>query len=389
MKGLRNHSGNVVDLLFLGDCDPSIKQVAAEPAKVLITQEAKKEIFDQMDYVVVNLECPLTNSSEKLPKSGPHLQADPNDVEVLTELGINVASLANNHILDRGKSGLLDTIANCERRKIKVVGAGKNIHEASKGLILKEKGVSIGLLSITENEFSVASQNQAGANPFDLINNTYQISTLKQAADFVFVIYHGGNEYYPLPSPRVKKTLRYFVDCGADAIISHHTHIVSGMEFYKGAPIFYGLGNFLFDSAKDRPAEWYSGVMVHLSVSNKGIEYHQVIPVFHSKGKTRIEILEGESKDRLLEEFKRLSAIIDDQEKLELEWQGFCRKSRKTYLSNFFGFGRVERLLYKRFSFWPFWKVSARRIKTIRNYIKCEAHQDVLVDALISKINNG
>ena len=88
----------------------------------------------------------------------------------------------------------------------------------------------------------------------------------KANADFLILIIHGGHETYELPSPRMKKLYRWFIDLGVDAVIGHHTHCYSGSEVYKNKPIVYSLGNFIFDS-KIRDASWNYGVFAVLSLS--------------------------------------------------------------------------------------------------------------------------
>ena len=94
----------------------------------------------------------------------------------------------------------------------------------------------------------------------------YAIEEAKKKADFVVVIAHGGHEHYNLPSPRMKKWYRFFVDAGAHAVVGHHTHIISGYEVYKDAPIFYSLGNFCFDWEGLRNMEWNNGMLVEVKI---------------------------------------------------------------------------------------------------------------------------
>lgn len=379
-----------VSFLILGDYSPSkeLSENTSSRIEKLINQQEKERIFNQADYIIVNLECPLTNRSEGISKVGPHLKADPADATIFSELGVNIASLANNHIMDLGEKGLFDTLSFCENNGIKVVGAGKNLANASNPLILSRNGISIGILSVAENEFSIAGTNKPGANPLDLVDNYYQIVDLKTKVDIVFVIYHGGNEHYSLPSPRMRKTLRCFVDWGAHAVFCHHTHTVSGMETYHNSPIFYGLGNFLFDWSTPRPDGWYTGMLVNISVSKNKIEGFEIVPYTQSTGDVKIDILSGDRKDNFMTEFQKLSDIIRNEEALNSEWERFLLNNSRIYLSNYFGFNFIEVLLYKYFSLWPFWKASLNRIKTTLNYIKCESHRDVLVGALNSKIKD-
>src|SRR5699024_1090893 len=105
--------------------------------------------------------------------------------------------LANNHILDYDERGLKETLSVCKENNIKTVGAGKNLKEASKTLYIdyREEG-KIAVINFAENEWASATEMTAGANPMDIIDNANQIKKAKEKANFVFVIIHGGHEYY-------------------------------------------------------------------------------------------------------------------------------------------------------------------------------------------------
>jgi poly-gamma-glutamate capsule biosynthesis protein CapA/YwtB (metallophosphatase superfamily) len=384
----QNRSGSeVVNICIAGDYCPAQgkqdQQRRKHPASIDWGTDAN--LFEKSDYILVNLECPITTRDEPIRKTGPALKTNPEQADIFTTYGVNVVSLANNHIMDMGRNGLQDTLNFCKANGVQTFGAGENAAEASRPLILRHGNITLGLIAIAENEFSASSEDKAGVNPLDLVNNYYQIVKLKKEVDIVLVIYHGGNEHYPLPSPRMRKTLRCFVDWGADAVFSHHAHMVSGMEIYHDAPIFYGLGNFIFDSKKPKHDDWYIGMMIFLKVSKTGINGYEIFPFLQSHGNKTVEMLQGESKNHFMVDFKNLSEIITNDLALTAKWDAFCQEKKKFYLGNFFGFNRIERMLHKRFSIWPFWKVKAKNLLVTRNYVNCEAHHDVLISALNSE----
>ena len=182
-------------------------------------------LFDQTDINIVNLECPVIkdHNKEKITKSGPNLYTNDKVFEQLKQLNINLVTLANNHILDFGSDGLMTTIQGCQQNKIRTVGAGENLEIASNPIYINQNGIQIGIVNFCENEFSIASPTQAGANPLNIIDNLKQIQKAKANADFVFVIVHGGHEFYNLPSPRMIKQYRFFAESGADIVIGHHS----------------------------------------------------------------------------------------------------------------------------------------------------------------------
>ena len=222
------------------------------------------DLFEQSDYNIVNLEAPVTDSETKTLKTGPNLKADRDStLNVLQTLQIDAVTLANNHVLDYGEQGIADTLQFCKDNNIDTVGAGMNLSEAFKTLYIDSKEGKIAIVNFAENEWSAATADSAGFNPMDIIDNSYQIKKAKEIADYVVVIVHGGHEYYNLPSPRMQKQYRFYAEQGADIVVGHHTHCISGYEEYKGVPIYYSLGNFLFteNSTND---DWYTGLVLEI-----------------------------------------------------------------------------------------------------------------------------
>src|SRR5690606_39051508 len=126
-----------------------------------------------------------------------------------------------------------------------------------------------------------ATETTAGANGMDLIDDVKAIREAKTKSNFLFVIVHGGNEHYNYPSPRMVKQYRFYAENGADAVIGHHTHCVSGYERHNNVPIFYSLGNFLFTKA-NRQDGWYSGIVLKLIISEDQNINFEIIPVSQS-----------------------------------------------------------------------------------------------------------
>lgn len=212
-----------------------------------VISEGILNMFRDADIKILNLEAPVTSSTEKLSKTGPHLKnAKANITKMLRALSINVVTLANNHVLDYGAKGLEDTLAFLKKEEVRSVGAGMDLEAASKTLYYETNQGLIAIVNFAENEWASATENSSGANPMDVIDNSKQIEIASRKARFVLVIIHGGHEYYNLPSPRIQKQYRHYAECGASIVIGHHTHCISGYEMHNGIPIFYSLGNFLF-----------------------------------------------------------------------------------------------------------------------------------------------
>lgn len=157
------------------------------------------------EYVVANLECPATNETNPIVKCGPNLRAKPGDLQVLSKAGINVLSLANNHILDYGVDAVSDTLKACHDNGFFVFGAGKNQSEAEKPLIIEISGKKVGFISFAEEEFNIAGQTTPGSALFDPYYSFDKITALKKDVDIVVVLYHGGIEHYVYPTPLLQK----------------------------------------------------------------------------------------------------------------------------------------------------------------------------------------
>jgi len=228
-------------------------------------------IFFASDAVVANLENPLTSQEKKV--SGKcTLRGNPGWVEVMKEAGINLVSLANNHMMDYGPEGLFDTMHCLDSAGIRHVGAGKNREKAQAPLIVSIGNKKIAFLarsSVIVSSPSYAGPSLSGVAFLDtgeLIDNVRRCTGV---ADLVIVLLHWGLEEYSYPAPAQKLLVRKLVDAGADAIIGHHPHVLQGLQRLDRAVVAYSLGNFLFDEFAWRPKSDDKEVMLHLSESNR------------------------------------------------------------------------------------------------------------------------
>lgn len=233
--------------------------------------ESVKEYVKNSDFSVVNLEAPIIKSKPTpIRKHGPCLCVSHSTVRVLSNVGFNICTLANNHFFDQGQTGVSETISVCNMLNMSIVGGGKTYKEARTPLIIEKEEKHIAIINACEHEFSIATSEHGGSNPLDLISMQEDIASVRNKADYVLVILHGGIEQYHYPTPRMKRWFRHFIDLGADAVINHHQHCINGYEVYKGKPIFYGLGNFYFPwENNSRPESWQYGYAVRLLLDEK------------------------------------------------------------------------------------------------------------------------
>ncbi len=363
-----------------------------EPAYIgsnLLSQEIK-EVYQKADINIVNLECPVNKNGDryKIVKHGPHLQTTDKIFDYFHQLNITAVTLANNHLLDYGVQGVETTLEECKKNSILSVGAGKNLAEAGKHIIIEKNNTSIAVVNFCEHEWSIATDETAGANPLDIVENLSQLKKAKESADFVLVIFHGGHEYYNLPSPRIKKLFRFFADNGADAIISHHTHCISGYEVYNNVPILYGVGNMLFTRKSNFPG-WLTGLTAQL-VLEKGqtVQFH-FIPTRQSAGEPVLSVLQGNDKETVLKDVEQFSSIIADDSKLKNEWTALIEKRSPLYLYAFSAVpaipGRYVRSSLRRLGFVDKF-LSKRYLAGVINYFTCQSHHDIATQVLKKKL---
>jgi hypothetical protein len=209
---------------------------------------AVRRLMHGADLAIANFENPAPDKF-RYHTSGTRFSADPRLIKGLATAGIDWVGLANNHIGDAGGAGLLQTIKNLRRYGIASSGAGKNIAAARKPAILKAGGVKVALLAYD----TIAAYYAAGATRPGSARLTAKVvkTDVKAAraagANVVIVFPHWGTEYDATPFPGQQALARAAVDAGADLVIGNHAHWAGAMEVYRGKPIWYALGNFVFD----------------------------------------------------------------------------------------------------------------------------------------------
>ena len=150
----------------------------------------------------------------------------------------------------------------------------------------------------------MASDTKGGSNHLDPVTQYYAIQEARIKADYVIVIVHGGHEHYQLPSLRMVRMFRFFIDAGADAVVNHHQHCYSSFEYYHDRPIYYGTGNFCFDANPvSVDGTWNYGYAVQLTLS-QGKVSSEIFPYKQCSESPCVELLESDSFDSKLQELK-------------------------------------------------------------------------------------
>jgi poly-gamma-glutamate synthesis protein (capsule biosynthesis protein) len=248
-----------------------------------------RDVISTADLAFGNLECPVTTSCERGPQRIA-FRASPRYVEALTGAGFDMLSLANNHSMDCGGTGLLETMRNLGRDGLRWSGAGQTRAEAESFVIVNVKGIRIAFVSFTaiappaskplrDNEPSVAIASRAALER--------AVLSAGKDADVVVVSLHWGVEYSYRPGAEQVSLAHAAVEAGADVVLGHHPHTLAGLEVIKRrstagtghALIAYSLGNFAFDSPRWLGRRVTESAILRFRLSRAGLVSAEVLPV--------------------------------------------------------------------------------------------------------------
>lgn len=205
------------------------------------------------DIFMVNQEFPFTNRGTAAEDKQFTFRIPPEEVSMLTEMGVDIVTMANNHILDFGPEGITDSLAALDGAGIPHVGAGENLEQAKKLEILEVKGKKIGFLGVSR--VYMAASWAAGADhpgvfsTYDPTMALQEIRAAREKCDYLVVYVHWGIERNTTPEDYQRSMGRQYIDAGADLVVGSHPHVLQEIEYYNGKPIAYSLGNFVFGSS--------------------------------------------------------------------------------------------------------------------------------------------
>lgn len=346
-------------------------------------------LISRSDFSLLNLEAPiLDKNSQRVKKTGPNLKLNYFTADLLLKLGIHGVTLANNHISDYGFEGLNETLNWLEANNLSYVGAGLTTNQILKPLSIRTVVGNIAILNFSENEWSTLEfEKGIGANPISFTENYYAIQEAKKENKFVLVITHAGHEYFNLPSPRMKKLFRFYIDIGADAIVNHHPHVISGFEIYKNKPIYYSVGNFLFDRNSEMNKDENIGMGVNLTFSENQITNHHV--VFRQKpSKDVFVILRDHELESIENKIKYLNNNIACDKKLGNEFNKYVFSKKRQYLLYLDPISNRPLNLLRKISLFPYLH-SSKRKRLLLNILRCESHLNLMQRVLEDEFSNS
>jgi hypothetical protein len=314
------------DLLCGRDLEEQISALHEPPPSVIVVGDimlagrAKKAVaefgpdypFDgtlpllrRAPIVLGNLEGPFAEKARKQQRNFSY-RVDVSLASSLSRAGVNVVTLANNHLLDCGRSGVLETLDALSNANVFALGAGTNERAAHEPIILQAGAMRIGLLGYYWNRRTAATADRPGSamDPPEALEA--DIRALREHADRIVVTFHWGVPYEREPSSEDRAKARFAVDCGADAVVGHHPHIVQPFEIYRGCPIFYSVGNFAFGSGNSRA----EGLLVALRFEDTRTVVN-VYPLYVKNRDPRVnyqpKVLAGRAAERVLFELVKIS----------------------------------------------------------------------------------
>ena len=258
----------MIKLLYYGDF------VSQNPQRLVLSSDIEY-LVSESDVVYCNFEAPINGVGSPLIKSGPALTQSSDSPKILEKFGFNLIGLANNHMMDMGEDACRATIKSFKNAIVIGAGTKEDAYSVKK---ISVNDLSIGFLALTHKEFGTLDddsiEDSVGTAWINSSEADRAILQSKQECDYLIVLPHAGVENVDVPLPEWRSRYKEFIELGADAVIASHPHVPQGWEVYKNSPIFYCLGNFIFDSfSKTHGPYWNKGLAVQLSLSDKRVTF--------------------------------------------------------------------------------------------------------------------
>lgn len=312
------NEGEVV-LAFVGDIlfDDEYSIMASMKQRANgIYDTISADLLDEMtgaDVFMLNNEFTYTMRGEPTFEKQFTFRADPETAKYLLDMGVDIVSLANNHAYDYGEISLLDSMDTLAEIQMPYVGAGRNLEEASSPFYFETNGMKIGILSSTQIERldnpDTKGATESSAGVFRSWDGTLlyeKVKEVEKQCDFLVVYVHWGTENTTELDWAQKEQARKLVESGADLVIGNHAHCLQGIEVIDGVPVFYSLGNFLFNS------KTVDTCLVKATVRDGKLDSLQFIPALQSGCKT--QLLTGNEKARVIAYMQTLSSGVEIDE---------------------------------------------------------------------------
>ena len=258
--------------------DRGVRQVIERRGADHLFSPGVDSVLSSAQVVVGNLECPATKIEAPVFKRFI-FRGEPEWLQTLHRHGFTHLNLANNHSIDQGREGLMDTRRNIQKAGMVPAGAGATMDEAAQPVLLAESPRRVWLVPslrlALENYAYLTDRPCVSQEPMDsLLDRIHRLKRADSTA-IVIVSLHWGGEHTLQPVPRQRVEAHQLVMAGADVIVCHHTHTLQTVEEYRGKMIYYSIGNFIFDQSKPLNSR---ACMVRLNIKRDGLTV-ETVPV--------------------------------------------------------------------------------------------------------------
>ena len=292
---------------------------------------------DLVDITFANFEsCVVENEGT----TAEYIGVTESQCHSLMESGIDVFTLANNHIRDCGDEGLLLTKRVLNEQGILTVGAGENIGEANAPLIVDRDGKTIAFLGATDATHYKAERRRPGVAPLNARRLCNTVGRLRNKVDLIVVGIHSDLEFTNFPAPWKVNMSRRLVKAGADIVVHHHPHTLQGIEIYDNALIAYSLGSFAFPVHGMKYMENRDGnvdeavflkVVVDYNRSNRKVMTYELIPTVICKNNST-RMASGRRREQIIERMSKYSSYLSSWPSLRRQYWHSCIKLAKNFI---------------------------------------------------------
>lgn len=233
------------------------------------------QIYKSADVRSFNLESPVSQNAKKLEVEKDYIyNMPPRVLDVFKQKGFKVFYLANNHMTDYGHEGLLETITHLNKNSMLAIGAGRNKNEARRALIIRKGNIKVALLnymsfrkSYHEKYQHFASKNHSGVAALSRTAVYNDINALRKiGVNTIVVSIHWGNNYEPVSEKQLLEA-KMVVKAGADIIVGHGSHQYQPISILDGVPVFFSVGNFIFNTPGRSPLTYGFPITLHFNKS--------------------------------------------------------------------------------------------------------------------------
>ena len=374
------------NILIAGDLFPNEKNLADFRAGAVDALFGDKLVgmFANADLTLCNLEGALSDSGERGVKTGPVKVAPADAVAAYRKLGVDVCLLANNHVTDGSAQGVRDTLKALAGAGIHAVGAGEDEASIPHSFVREVGGVRFGFYNVSETMYNKPGRDVPGVWLYDEYVVCRELAECKRSCDYLVVIYHGGIEKFPFPSPETRKRFYRMADNGADLIVAQHTHCVGCEERYHGSRLIYGQGDFLLKNFA--PGLTDTGLLLELAVEDGQVDVRKhLVRVVDEKC-----VRYAEKQD--FAAYDARSAQVGDEDYVYRQLQKFCEGELRLYLTAFKSPSRLRvrlaRLFPKAYRKWLF-GYRERDLRFALHTLRSEQNRETAIIGIQDLLQSG